>query len=382
VTAGPFLAFAAGEASGDLLAAPVIQALRKRLPEARFAGIAGEQMIAAGCDAWHHVRELSVRGYTEVLRELPRLLGLRARLRARLLQDRPTVFVGVDSPDFNLRLETQLRADGVPTVQYVGPSIWAWRRERIEKIRRAADRVLLVFPFEQKIYDAAGIAATFVGHPLAARIPMQPDPAAARRRLQLGGGPVIAVLPGSRRAEVEHIGPVFADAIALVAARAPGTAFVIPATDPTLRAQLDAQLTKRPRALESTRVLDGRSHDCLEAADVVLVASGTATLEAALFKKPMVIAYRVPHVSAWIMRRIGGYLPYVGLPNILAGEFVVPEFLQEAATPDALARAVLGQLHDEPARRALAERFAQMHATLQRDTPALAADAILATMKR
>ncbi|MGE5336693.1 MAG: lipid-A-disaccharide synthase [Gemmatimonadota bacterium] len=376
------LAFAAGEASGDLLAAPVIAALAGRLQDVRFGGIAGDRMIDAGCEAWHHIRELSVRGYAEVMRELPRLLRLRGALRARLVRERASVFVGVDAPDFNLRLEMQLRAAGIPTVQYVSPSIWAWRGKRIEKIRRSASRVLLVFPFEQKIYDDAGIAATYVGHPLAAQIPIAPDPAAARARLQLAARPCVAVLPGSRRAEVEHVGPAFADAMEIMAAREPGMMFAIPAADAQLRVRIEALLATRPQARERSRVFDGESHACLEAADAVLVASGTATLEAALYKKPMVIAYRMPRLSAWIMRRIGGYLPYVGLPNILAGEFLVPELLQEQATPDALARALLGQLADERLRRMLEERFTQIHESLRRDTPALAADAIISTMKR
>lgn len=380
--ASAFLAFAAGEASGDLLAAPVLEALAQRLRQPRFAGIAGDRMVAAGCEPWHHIRELSVRGYAEVLGALPRLLRMRAELRARLARERPAVFVGVDSPDFNLRLEMQLRASGIPTVHYVSPSIWAWRGGRIEKIRRAADRVLLVFPFEQKIYDDAGIAATYVGHPLAAQIPLQPDVAGARARLALAAGPCVAVLPGSRRAEVDHIGPVFFDAMEVMAAREPGMTFVVPAAEARLRARLDALLASRAAARGRTRVVDGQSHACLEAADVVLVASGTATLEAALYKKPMVIAYRMPRLSAWIMRGIGGYLPYVGLPNILAGEFLVPELLQEKATPAALARAVLDQLDDEPRRVRLVERFAQMHEALRRDTPVLAADAIIATMRR
>jgi len=379
--AGSLLAFVAGEASGDLLAAPVVAALKARLPHARFAGIAGERMLAAGCEPWYHVRELSVRGYVEVIRELPRLLRLRSDLRARLLRERPVVFVGVDAPDFNLRLEMQLRVAGIPTVQYVSPSIWAWRPGRIEKIRRAADRVLLVFPFEEKIYRDAGIAANYVGHPLAASIPMQPDPNAARARLGLAGGPCIAVLPGSRRAEVAHIGPTFVAAMALMAAREPRLSFVLPAADPPLRAHIEALLAAHPGARSRTHLIDGDSHTCLEAADAVLVASGTATLEAALYKKPMVISYKMPLLSAWIMRSLG-ILPYVGLPNILAGEFLVPELLQDAATPEALARAMFEQLNDGQRRTVLAARFAQMHESLRRDTPALAAEAIMATMQR
>jgi lipid-A-disaccharide synthase len=376
------IGFVAGEASGDLLAAPVIAALRERLPGAVCAGIAGDRMIDAGATAWWHVRDLSVRGYAEVLRELPRLIRLRTALRARLLDARPAVVVGVDSPDFNLRLELQLRAAGVPTVHYVSPSIWAWRPKRIEKIRRAADRVLLVFPFEQKIYDNAGIAATYVGHPLASSIPRQADPAAARARLGLAAdGPVIALLPGSRRAEVQHIGPPFIAAAVRMLASEPRLRFVLPLTEARLRALLEPALATAGAAAERISCLDGRSHDCLEAADGVLVASGTATLETALYGKPMVIAYRMPEASYWIMRQMGK-LTFVGLPNILAGESLVPELLQHDATPQRLADALLGLLADEPRCARLRERFAAMHDSLRRDTPRLAAEAILATMRR
>ena len=376
------IGFVAGEASGDLLAAPVIAALKDGSSATECAGIAGDRMIAAGATAWWHVRELSVRGYVEVLRELPRLVRLRAALRARLLAERPAVVVGVDSPDFNLLLEMQLRAAGVPTVHYVSPSIWAWRPKRIEQIRRAADRVLLVFPFEQRIYDAAGIAATFVGHPLASSIPAQPDAAEARRRLGLPlEGPVVALLPGSRRAEVEHIGPHFVGAAARMLAREPRLRFVLPVADRRLRGLLDPALAAAGAAAERISVFDGRSHECLEAADGVLVASGTATLEAALFGKPMVIAYRMPAASYWIMSRMGT-LTFVGLPNILAGESLVPELLQDAATAERLAGTLLDLLNDGSRCSRLRERFAAMHAELRRDTPRLAAEAILATVKR
>ena len=376
------IGFVAGEASGDLLAAPVIGALRERLPDAECAGIAGERMIEAGATAWWHVRELSVRGYAEVIRELPRILRLRAALRRRLLSQRPAVVVGVDSPDFNLRLEIQLRAAGVPTVHYVSPSIWAWRPQRIEKIRRAADRVLLVFPFEQKIYDDVGIAATYVGHPLASIIPRQPDPAAARARLGLPPqGRVVALLPGSRRAEVQHIGPAFVEAAALLLRRDSSLRFVLPVAALRLRAMLGPHLAAIGADADRIVLIDGRSHDCLEAADAVLVASGTATLETALFGRPMVIAYRMPALSYWIMRRMGE-VSFVGLPNILAGEALVPELLQHDATPARLADA-LSALLDDAARCAhLRERFAAMHEALRRDTPALAAEAIIDTMRQ
>jgi len=376
------IGFVAGEASGDLLAAPVVSALRERLPGVTCAGIAGERMIEAGATAWWHVRELSVRGYAEVLRELPRLLTLRAALRSRLLAARPQVLVGVDSPDFNLRLEMQVRAAGVPTVHYISPSIWAWRPKRIEKIRRAADRVLLVFPFEQKIYDDAGIAATYVGHPLASMISPQADTASARARLGLpAADPVIALLPGSRRAEVQYIGPAFVAAAALMLLREPRLRFVLPLAEPRLRALLAPALAAAGAGAERIVLFDGCSHDCLEAADGVLVASGTATLETALFGKPMVIAYRMPATSAWIMRKMGT-LTFVGLPNILAGEALVPELLQQDATPERLAEALLDMLNDRPRCERLRERFAAMHASLKRDTPRLAAEAIIATMRR
>ena len=376
------IGFVAGEASGDLLAAPVIAALRERLPQAQFAGIAGDRMIEAGATAWWHVRELSVRGYAEVLRELPRLLQLRSALRERLLAERPAAVVGVDSPDFNLRLEMQLRAAGVPTVHYVSPSIWAWRPKRIEKVRRAAERVLLVFPFEQKIYDEAGIAATYVGHPLASIIPSRADAAAARVRLGLARDePVVALLPGSRRAEVQFIGPAFVEAALLMLRREPRLRFVLPVAEPRLREFLRPALASAGAAAGRISLVDGRSHDCLEAADGVLVASGTATLETALFGKPMVIAYRMPAASYWIMRQMGT-VTFVGLPNILAGEALVPELIQGEATPQRLADELLAILDDRPRCEQLRERFAAMHESLRRDTPRLAAEAIMATMKR
>ncbi|HEX7156932.1 MAG TPA: lipid-A-disaccharide synthase [Burkholderiaceae bacterium] len=377
------IAFVAGESSGDLLAAPVVEALRARSPGLQCAGIAGDRMIAAGCEPWHHVRELSVRGYAEVLAELPRLWRLRRSVGRRLSRGHCAALVGVDSPDFNLALETRVRAAGVPTVHYVSPSIWAWRAGRIDRIRRAADRVLLVFPFEQRIYDEAGIAATYVGHPLASTIPLVPDRAGARRRLGLAAdGTLIALLPGSRRAEVEHLGPVFLGAARRLQEGLPAARFAVPVADPGLRNGLQESLLRWPEVAAATTLFDGRSHDCLEASDGAVVASGTATLEAALYKRPMVIAYRMPALSAWIMRRIGGYLPWVGLPNILAGETLVPELLQERAQAGAIADALLRQLEDAAAVARLAERFTAIHESLRRDTPALAADAIFETMRR
>ncbi len=368
--------FVAGEASGDLLAAPVIAEVLQRAPDVHCAGIGGDRMIAAGFDAWHHVRELSVRGYVEVLRHLPRLLRLRRALRERVIATRPQVFVGVDAPDFNLALEEQLRGQGVRTVHFVSPSIWAWRAERINQIARAVDRMLLVFPFEQKIYDDAGIPANYVGHPLASMIPMVPDAAAARRRLGLQTeAELLAVLLGSRPDEVRHNGPTFLAAMALIAAEQPLMRFVMPVADPALRGAIERMMSARPGLAPRVDIVNGHSHDCLEASDIVLVASGTATLEAALFKRPMVIAYKMSPLTAWIMWR-KGRIPYVGLPNILAGEFVVPELLQHHATPEALARAVLEWLHDDARRASIAARFTEIHHSLKRDTARLVADAI------
>jgi lipid-A-disaccharide synthase len=328
------------------------------------------------------VRELSVRGYVEVLRHLPRLLRLRGELLQRVSTLRPRAFVGVDAPDFNLGLEEKLRARGVRTVQMVSPSVWAWRRERLHQIRRAVDRVLLVFPFEQVLYDEAGIPATYVGHPLAAVIPLVPDAAAARTRLGLAlHETVVAVLPGSRPDEVRYLGPIFVAAMAQMKSASPGLSFVLPVADPSLRPVIEHALRQFPQLASAVALTAGRSHDCLEACDVVLVASGTATLEAALYKRPMVISYRTPWLSAWIIRR-KGYIPYLGLPNIMAGEFIVPELLQEAATPEALARAVLDQLGDREGGARLAARFTEMHHALKRDTSRLAADAILAEANR
>jgi len=373
--------FVAGEASGDLLAAPVIDCLARRAPAVRSAGIAGDRMIAAGCEAWHHVRELSVRGYAEVLGELPRLLRLRGALQRRVLAGSYSGLVGVDAPDFNLALETAVRRRGVPTVHYVSPSIWAWRAGRIEGIRRAADRVLLVFPFEEAIYARAGIAATYVGHPLASQIPLHPDRTAARGRLGYAGQDLlICLMPGSRRAEIASIAPAFFASAVLLLRNAPTARFLVPVADAGLRTLLQAHRDAVPDVAGQIDLIDGRSHDCLEACDGVLVASGTATLEAALYKRPMVIAYRMPALSAWIMRRIGGYLPWVGLPNILANETLVPELLQEKATPSALAAALEGVLQDEPGQALLAERFGAMHDALRRDTPSLAAEAIVHTI--
>ena len=368
-------ALVAGETSGDLLAGLLLGDMRHRWPDLRAAGIGGPRMVEQGFQAWWPSEKLAVRGYIEVLRHYREIVGIRDRLRERLLgADRPELFIGVDAPDFNLDLEAALRADGVPTVHFVCPSIWAWRPERIEKIRRSTDHVLCIFPFEPELLARHGIAATYVGHPLANVIPLQPDRAAARARLGLPpDATVVAILPGSRASEVQYLARRFFDAAALMQRQRPGLRFVVPAV-PALRERIAAHALAAGLG-DALQMVEGQSHSVLAACDVTLIASGTATLEAALFKRPMVIAYNMNALSWQIMRR-KQLQPWVGLPNILSGEFVVPELLQSAATPQALARETLAWL-DAPEKMATLERrFAALHQTLRRDTAQLATDAI------
>ncbi|SDV47462.1 lipid-A-disaccharide synthase [Chitinasiproducens palmae] len=370
----PRLAMVAGEASGDLLGAALLGGLRTRLPAAEIAGIGGPRMVAAGFDARWPSETLAVNGYVEVLRHVPAILALRRQLVRWLLTDPPDAFVGIDAPDFNFGVEKALRAAGVPTVHFVSPSIWAWRGGRIKTIARASDHMLCLFPFEKDIYDRAGIAATFVGHPLADAIPMVPDTAGARRRLGIAEtGPCIGVMPGSRQGEIHRIAPVFLEAMALMQQREPGLRFLLAAANETAASLLAPLIATHPQL--SVHVIVGDSHGVLEASDAMLIKSGTSTLEAALFKKPMVISYKVPWLTGQIMRR-QGYLPYVGLPNILAGRFVVPELLQHFATPSALADATLAQLNDEVNRRELTAIFTEIHQSLRQGTAHRAADAV------
>lgn len=367
-----------GEASGDLLAALLLDGLKARWPALTAQGIGGPAMAQRGFDAWWPQARLAVRGYVEVLPHLRELLAMRRALGDRLLADRPDVFVGVDAPDFNFDLEIRLREAGIPTVHFVSPSFWAWRAKKVEKLRRAADHVLCIFPFEPELLAAHGVAATYVGHPIANMIPLEPDRAAARRQLGLPQDRrIVALLPGSRGSEVRYLADRFMAAAVLLRARYPDLHFVLP-TLPALRADVEAAARRAGLATDAggvLTVLEGQSHAALAACDVTLIASGTATLEAALFKRPMVIAYNMPWLSWQIMK--GKKLqPWVGLPNILARDFVVPELLQEAATPPALASAV-GDWLDNPAKVIdLQAHFLQLHQTLQRDTARLATDAI------
>ena len=368
-------ALVAGETSGDLLAGLLLGGVRQRWPDLQSFGIGGSQMAAQGFEAWWPSEKLAVRGYVEVLRHYREIVGIRAKLQQRLLTtDRPDVFIGVDAPDFNLDLEANLKAGGVRTVHFVCPSIWAWRAERVEKIRRSVDHVLCIFPFEPELLARHGIAATYVGHPLANVIPLEPDRAAARAALRLSNeDTVVAILPGSRASEVQYLAQVFFEAAVRLRSARPGIRFVVPAV-PALRERIETAARSAGLGAE-LQVIAGQSHTALAACDVTLIASGTATLEAALFKRPMVIAYNMNWLSWQIMRR-KQLQPWVGLPNILCSDFVVPEFLQDAATPQALAQSVLGWL-DAPERiEALQQRFSALHHTLRRDTAQLATDAI------
>lgn len=373
------LAMVAGEASGDLLAGLLLGGLRRRWPALQAGGIGGPRMAEHGFEAWWPHDKLAVRGYVEVLRHYREIVGIRRQLKERLLHAPPRLFVGVDAPDFNLDLEADLRGAGLKTVHFVCPSVWAWRPKRIEKIRRACDHVLCIFPFEPALLARHGVRATYVGHPLAGVIPLEPDRALARQALGLPAqGEVLAILPGSRASEVHYLARPFFDAAALLQRQRPGLRFVVPAL-PALRPAVEAA-ARRAGLRDGLHIVEGQSHAALAACDLTLIASGTATLEAALFKRPMVIAYRMNAISWQIMRR-QQLQPWVGLPNILAEDFVVPELLQHDANPRALARAVLEWL-DAPARMAaVQEKFTLLHHQLRRDTATLATDAIEKTIQ-
>lgn len=375
-------AWLAGEASGDFLASLVLPQLAQDMNQAPQYGIGGPKMIDAGLTPWYSSERLAVRGYVEVIKKLPGLLALRHQMVKRVLAADPRVFIGVDAPDFNLDIELKLRQKGIPTVHFVSPSIWAWRPERIHKIAKAVDHMLLIFPFEERIYRREGLKATYIGHPLASIIPMKPAMYEARQRLGIDahGEPLFAVLPGSRVDEVSGCAPIFFAACERVVERLGGAGyFVLPAVDEKRREQIQKVASRYPKLAERLTIVTGQSHRVLESADAVLVASGTATLEAALYKKPMVVGYTMPAISAMLMKK-KGLIPYVSLPNILAGRIIVPEFLHYFCTPDALAAALIDQLKDKK-RSELVEIFEAMHVSLLRPTAQLASDAILSTMR-
>ena len=374
MTATVRLGLVAGEASGDLLAAHLLAGLRQRWPELSAFGIGGPKMAAQGFEAWWPSDKLAVRGYVEVLRHYRELAAIRNTLAQRLLQAPPHAFIGVDAPDFNLGLEQRLKASGVKTIHFICPSIWAWRGGRARKMAASADHVLCLFPFEPELLRAHGVAATYVGHPLADAIALTVPREASRKLLGLSADePVVAVLPGSRRSEIQAIAPHFFRAMALLHHQRPALRFVLPAA-PGLRPLIEPLLKLHAPGIP-VQLLDGQSQTALAACDVTLIASGTATLEAALFKRPMVIAYNMHPLSWQLMKRLR-YQPWVGLPNILCRDFVVPEFIQEQCRAPALAQATLHWLDDPAASEQLQQRFSELHHELRRNTAQKATDAI------
>ncbi len=367
----------AGEASGDLLAAHLIAALKARRRGMLFAGIGGPRMINEGFESLYPMEKLSVRGYAEVLRNYAEIMGIRRRLAKTLIAERPELFIGVDSGDFNLGLERRLKEAGIPTIHYVSPSVWAWRGWRVKKIARSVNRMLVMFPFEAPLYEKAGVPVTYVGHPLADVIPQEPKKEEARAALRLPGKKlIVAMLPGSRRSELHYMASAFVLAAHRFRQEMPEVHFVVPTVTRATRDMFEMAVHQHQRTDLPLTLLFGHSHEALAAADMALVASGTATLETALFKTPMVIAYRQSPIT-WALMRTMLYLPYIGMPNILAGERLVPELLQDEANPGALAAALLALWRDAAARKRQIERFHDFHHLLRQNTAQKAADAVL-----
>jgi len=365
------VALVAGEASGDILGSGLMQAIKQRHPDAEFIGVGGARMEAEGLKSYFPMERLAVMGLVEVLGRLFELLGRRRQLARDLIAAQPDVFIGIDAPDFNLGLELKLRRAGIKTVHYVSPSVWAWRQKRVLKIREACDLMLTLFPFEAQFYDEHQVPVRFVGHPLADAIPQQADRAAAREVLDLPQDePVVALMPGSRGGEVARLGELFLDAAIRLRALRPGIHFLLPCATPERREQLEQMLAGRDLPLT---LLNGRSHEALAACDAVLIASGTATLEALLYKRPMVVAYRVAPLTYRILKRLVKS-PYISLPNLLAERLLVPELIQDAATPEALAQAVAPLIDGGQVQT---EGFDVIHRALRRDASVSAAEAVL-----
>ncbi len=374
------IAIVAGEPSGDLLASRIIQGIQQQAPDSRFTGIGGQNMASTGMQIQYPMDALTVFGYVDALKSLPTLIKTYKGLQHNLLKQRPDVFVGVDAPDFNLRLEHKLKASGIPTVHFVGPSIWAWRYERIHKIREAVSHMLVLFPFETEIYEKEGVPVTFVGHPLAAQIPLDPEPTIARQLL-----PLLAILPGSRRSEIQLLAEPFLQAAQKLAQHNPRMHFAVPIVNPKRRQEFNEIAARNP--VPNLHVFEAKvsdapiSWDVLQACDAALVASGTATLETALFKRPMVISYKLSPMMKRLMEWKSGqakpYVPWVGLPNVLLKEFAVPELLQEEASPENLMQACVRALEDQTYISDLKQKFTQMHLSLRQDTAAKAAEVIL-----
>lgn len=376
--AGLRIAMVAGEASGDMLGARLIDAIRARRPDARFVGIGGPKMQAAGLESLYPQETLAVRGYVEVLRSLRRILAIRRELKARLLAERPDVFIGVDAPDFNLHVEQVLKSAGIRTIHYVSPSIWAWRGERVFKIKQAVNRVLALFPMEAPIYQAAGVPVSYVGHPLAESMPLQPDREAARELLHIlpRQATVFTLMPGSRQGEVDVMAPLFIATAREILRHEPDAQFLVPLATRATFDRFEQLLWSLKAHQLPIRRLFGHAQQAMVAADAVLVASGTATLEVALAKRPMVISYKISPITYRIVKR-KLKLPYVGLPNILCGEFIVPELLQDDATPENLAQALLNAWRDPDYRAWLDDKLTELHQSLRQDSAARAAQAVL-----
>jgi len=367
----------AGEASGDFLGAHLIAALRERVPGLRLVGIGGPKMEAQGLESWFPMEKLAVRGYVEVLRHYLEIRAIHRKLGRRLLEARPRLFIGVDAPDFNLSLERKLKRSGIPTVHYASPSLWAWRGGRMSAIAASVDKMLVLFPFEEALYRDAGVPVAYVGHPLADLTSEDNGAAAAREQLRLPATrKIVALLPGSRQSEVRYMAGCFVQTAKLIAARQPAVHFLVPLISRETRAIFEEVVYAESGSELPMTVLFGHAREAIAACDVALVASGTATLETALARKPMVITYKMAALTAYIMRKMG-YLPWVGLPNIIAGEFVVPEILQDEATPENLSQAVLNSLNDPVVNRKLPERLDRIRLLLRKDTAARASEALM-----
>ncbi|PKO54157.1 MAG: lipid-A-disaccharide synthase [Betaproteobacteria bacterium HGW-Betaproteobacteria-2] len=374
----PIIGIVAGEASGDLLGSHLIRALKKRRPDLEFVGIAGPKMMAEGAKTLFPMERLSVRGFVEVIRHLPGLLKLRKQLAQHFLQNPPDLFIGIDAPDFNFALERKLKQHGIRTIHYVSPSIWAWRKGRIRKIKAAVSHMLALFPFEPAIYQAADIPVSYVGHPLADILPLESSMREAREDLKLqNANQVIAMLPGSRQSEVRQLARLYVRTARLMLNKQPSLKFLIPLVTKETREIFQQAIYDDNAQDLPLQILFGHAHLAMQAADAIIVASGTATLEAALIKRPMVITYRMPRLSWMLLKRMN-YLPYVGLPNILANRFVVPELLQHDANPEKLAETTLHLIEDKNLMAEIREEFTRMHLTLRQNTEEKAADAILA----
>lgn len=375
------IAIVAGEASGDLLGSHLVAALQARLPQVEFFGIAGPKMMSCGVKSLFPMEKLSIMGFHEVVKNLFSLLALRRDLKRRLIAWQPHIYIGVDAPDFNFNIERTLRKRGITTVHFASPSIWAWRGGRIHKIKRAVDHMLVLFPFEKAIYDRAGIAATFVGHPLADTIPVECNPNAARDRLKLShDATIVTLLPGSRRSELDMHADLFVQTAQRLHEQLPQVKFLAPLATKQTRNLFEAAIYRNQAQDLPIKILFGHAQDAMAAANCVLVKSGTATLEAALLKRPMVITYRIPKLTYRLVRN-RFYLPYFGMPNVLAERFIVPEFMQDQATPENLAQAVCAWLEDKAGRENLTEEFTRMHLALRQNTAQRASEAVIELLK-